>query len=1498
MILEIVPLYSHTFFSTLLIIKDIKYSSKKCKLTDLLQKDNGELSQEDDKGLSVYKNDKINFNKYKKLYNYDYLNNKSEFYENEKDGNIYILINCGWDDKFCINDIKNVLRVCAYVDFILVTNHSLKYVGCLPLIYMELIKRKNNSRVPIICHEYIKAFSKYVMLSYFKCTKNCQYFKNINENEYLKIINELYEHITTIEYREYYIFKKIICKKKNIVFIVPLYFINNGDNIGSSAIIIKLFNYKILYSINFNVIDYSFIERTGAIKESDVFTYISNFHYTNKNYSKLMDIKKILYTVNRTINNLGCVIFPVDIDGIFIDLLFHVNALLEVCSQRYALLFLCPYSENFTRLLFTSLTYMNEYIKSNFHKNRINLFKIKNLICLRNYNDFKKFENAYYILFSFPASFNNDSAKKILSTFLTKKKNIVIFTKKSNVDSLSTNLCNYFYSNRGKDNRGNFNFSFFQNVKMDDKKLYEIYLNEKSNIEKGMENDMIEKEKRKKDCKNNKNKKFDKNNNIKNISKFGELNLKDESNTKKEERRRRFSSPTFDHPNYLFLKRENYKQENYYDYSDERGKKENMIRSDNSHVKGSEDNKIVEEDAVKDETKNGWSNNEQWEFEEGVTGYMESDHVDDVAKEHRDEDEGENDEDDEDEDEDESDNDEDEDEDDDNEDEDDDNEDEDDEDDDNEDENDEDEDEDDEDEDEDDNYDGEGRASFSRSGKHEFHSACKKLQRKHNISSSVKYKCSDEFYGYEESNANDKDHQAIKKKRGNEKKNSRKLNVENEYNNYGDDNNYGTDDSSEYFAHDEVANLEGGNKDDELISKRERRYNNELAKNFNDILENGDEGECQKEQGVHTSYYAHIRKFAKSENNNNEEKKNQRKKKKVRIKLEHSDKDNNSYYTGDEALPHKEYYINDISYRAKNNSNDSNSNRNRNSINPHLLIKYEEQEKEEEEEEVHHDYDKVGGRNIFYSMGGEKYDILKNGVKIESKNFTSKTILYNGEKGDLKEATMRQCYESNGKNKRGMSSGSDCSFKEGNKNVLTSKKKIWKQKLIDYLKEVPTNIQEQHISVSLNCGISSFNMENYVNQNTLKTILLLMKPKHFVLLPTCNSFFSFNFEMLLHSCIQPNDEIKFYTFYSPNFYEQVSQNHVFVQRYFYRSSICIDSVSIPLNSTYENVYVRSIYNLLNMASNTQGSFRVFKIVASVTNMENTDGEKRKHNDKINGKRRKRFLNEHSAFWNECNDAKYTLSLRYKKNNEEGDDIEEIDNNKKENVQEKVKEENASNGVSEKNIQKEKNDKNNEKNDDNNEKNNNEERYNNEKKNYNEKKNNNEINNNNDEKINNEKKFINYYMNDEIYNGQGETDEELLMDDLSDSILSSHTDDENNISHEVAMSKENTLHGNIYIGNVNMQSLCTTINNAFHGCLTFMNDNEIIVDGKTYIKKEELEIQEDDRRGQLKEKHRIVKDQADGLRKKQNTIWTIESSLDPSFYFLRNILKNMYNNISI
>ncbi|SOV75623.1 conserved Plasmodium protein, unknown function [Plasmodium sp. gorilla clade G3] len=1263
MLIEIVPLYSNNFYSTLLIIKDFNVLKEN---EEISLKDNLNVQNEDhssDKNVLISSDENINVEKdnCKELYKYDYVNNKSDFYNDRKDNNIYILINCGWDDKFCLEDIKNIIRVCEVIDLIIITNHSLNYIGSLPVVFMELLKRKKN--VPIICHEYIKSYSKYILLCYLKCNYNCEYFKNFKENEYIELINNLYENIIILEYMEHYVFKKVICKKTNIEYILPLYLINNGDNIGSSAVILKLFNNKILYSINCNLEDYSFIEKSHVIKESNIFTYISNFHYSNKNSTKMMDMKNILNTVNKTINKMGCVLLPVDIDSIFIDLLFHINALLEVCSQRYMLLFLCPYGENFIRLLFTSLTYMNVHIKNNFHKNRINLFKIKNLICLKNYSDFKKYEDAYYIMFSFPSTLNSESVKRILSTFLNKEENVILFTKEqTGQENMSSNLWKHFSSNeqnKEKEKISHFNYSFVENIKYDDKMLYEIYLKEKENIQSEILQKKGEAKKKKKIKRS--------------VKKNRQMNFIFES-----------------HEEMLYLKKEN----NFVDTKKGIKCKREFWEDNNDKVVKSEKND-VDKDGNKDDNDDDDKDDNNDDDNDDNNDDNNDDSNDDNNDDNNDDDN--------------------------------------------------------------DNYNDDDEiydesSNSSNSNDYEEEGYFLKGNKKKNY-----------LYGintFNEGDTSDDDDNRI-----------------NDINNLSDHNESEDDDLNHLIK----SKGDNGKKKNKQKTYRTFPYQND--NNYNDDVNSSELFIDDEEQ-----YY----KKELVEDVKDDSLKNQNKKK-VRIKMEPINDDNDNNYVEEEEyktsgvdekkltsnIKKELYFYDDMERNYKQNEDDED----------------DDEEKDEYFKNISGDKKKKRSRN-------------KGKTNYHYDNYNMKENL------DESENTLNNTF--------------DTDYKHQNNRQMINKKMAWKQKLFVYLKKIPTQEKKQNVSIPIECLIELYHLENYINQNTLKTIIQFMKPKHFVLLPTSNSYYSFHLEMLLHSSISTYDYTKIYTFYNPNFYHTENHNEVFFKRYFSLNTKSIDSIHIPLNMNYENIYIRSIYNLINSKNCQDDKFQIYKIKATISDVS----AKNKKDVYENYRRRKRFINEHSTFWSEFNDVNYILSLGDDKNYEEEKDNEEENIPSEEKEKEKEKEKS------------------------------------------------------------NERRFLNFYIDDDKENEEDEFDEDSI--DFSDSCLSTDRQ-ECILSKDMNEEDNNKIEGNLYIGDVNMQKLCANIHSVFNRSLNFVNENQIIINGNTCVKKEVQTKVHNENQENYENKINYKKQDHNS---NNNFIWRIESSLDPTFYFVRNILKDMYNNVSI
>ncbi|KJP89611.1 hypothetical protein AK88_00822 [Plasmodium fragile] len=1283
MILEVVPLYSHKFYSTLLIIKDLDGSNKGCKLSALLQdgdkeemmsgEPSGEGIEEDAEQQPMEEQCAPNGDAtgkdqgdplLRKTYNYDYLNNKKDFYAKDKDKNIYVLINCGWDDQFCTEDVKNVLQVCEYVDVLVITNHGLSFVGCAPLVFQELQKRKR--KIPIICHEYVKSYSKYILLSYFKCTNSCNFLKSFKDDEYFKIVNELFCNVTALEFREHYTCKKIICPKKKTVCMLPIYFINNGDNIGSSAVIIKFFNSKILYSVNSQMSDYTFIEKSEILQQSNVFTYIGNFRYTNKNYTKMVDMKNILGIVNRTMNNLGCVLLPVDIDSVFLDLLFHINALLEVSMQRYVLLFLCPYAENFTRLLFASLTYLNSHIKSNFHRNRINILKMKNVVCINNYSDFKKYENGYYILFSFPASLNNDTVKQILSTFLTRKKNALIFTKRYYAPSFAHKVCNHYFTHKDQKSKAELSFCYSQNVKIDDEKLYEIYLKEKNNIEKdAMLSKAVEML----------------------YIKKGEAHLIGKTDRDGMDKLKREGTK-----GEQFIKKEKYKRERSLGAYTEEG---NEADDDDEEVDDDDDDDYDDEEQEED------------------------DNDDDDDEDDDDEDDEDDDEDDDDEDDD---------------------------------------DEDDEGEEEDDApHDPQNYNAYYHSDEEE---------EQEGAEGDLKFP--NKLYNHSDSNASDS---ATEKGRsGKPSANHKRDKYEGAYRSDRDDE----------YSQDGMESSRGKTRTGKIRVKEERISDNEYSKLSNHLLKN------EQSDDADNTYYPHLNKIG------NDNKDTHTHKKKVRIKTEPKTSDEDDMY-GHESYTMRHPFSKERDQKSMSTA----------------FVKNEEIFTRENDED---DFEQ---NNEESSVANDERKRNYQTIQI-SDYYQEKKKKRSGEKRTRKGNNML-----------------DKTYEENNHSSETPKM-TWKKKLIKYLKTIPTTVQEEKVSLPVDCSIRTFNIENYINQNSLNTIIHLMKPQNFVLLPSCNSFFSFHFEMLLHSTIQSMEEIKLHSFYVPNCSSSTNKRSIYLNRYFCSSERkTLDSVSIPLSVHYENVRIKSIYTMINTTKVTDRQLNVFKIKAT---LNSTQGEP---SSQLCTRRRKRFINEHSTFWSEFSEANYSVAL--------DNQNEETQEGEKHTKEEKESQNQGEQSAPKETSQSESKEKSNEK-----------------------------------------KPFLDYYIDDEAASEgatQGEDDPNCAGDSSDESDASSEMRDM--LSSADNTNEEHVPSGSVYIGEVNMKNLSQAISSTFQRCLNFTQENQIIIDGKTCVKKEERDIATRGPTGQT-----MVQ------RTKRNIVWKVQSSLDPSFYLLRNVLKDMYNHVSI
>ncbi|CAD2101521.1 conserved Plasmodium protein, unknown function [Plasmodium vinckei] len=460
-------------------------------------------------------------------------------------------------------------------------------------------------------------------------------------------------------------------------------------------------------------------------------------------------------------------------------------------------------------------------------------------------------------------------------------------------------------------------------------------------------------------------------------------------------------------------------------------------------------------------------------------------------------------------------------------------------------------------------------------------------------------------------------------------------------------------------------------------------------------------------------------------------------------------------------------------------------------------------------------------------MEKSESDVSSNSQEDETK-WENRFIKYNNEKGIQNKMFIKKEETEKTKNliyTNIVDQNEDNQYNDINNSSIGYKKNSWKTKLLKYFKTIPTISKEEKVSIQINCKIKIFDIEYVINQNTLKTILFQLNPKHFVLLPSCDSYSSLNFEMLFYSSIK--NCTKIHTFYSPNYFNTIKENmkDILYERFFFRNALSIDSVNIPLNVQYENVYIKNIYTLINSMTPDITNFHIFKAKVSFGDTKERDP------NLPSNQRRKRFINEHSTFWNEYKGSEYTLSLPQEKG-----EIEDVG------ISSKV----IQNKADENKVEEEKN------------------------------------NDNADENEENKKKdkedttFLNYYIDDDQTENQS--------DDNSEDISSLSSQDEDSyLQNEI--NDEQKLKGELYIGDVSIKNLLTSINNFPNVCLNFVNENQIILDGKASIKKESLiNINPNEKTQQSNNRN--------------NVTWKIESSLDPSFYFLRNVLKDLHNNMSI
>ncbi|CAI2180410.1 19114_t:CDS:2 [Funneliformis geosporum] len=349
----------------------------------------------------------------------------------EIDDEVRIMLDCGWNDEFNVEDLKNLRRVAKQVDVLLLSHPDLQHLGAYPYAYGH----------------FGLACPVYATLPVLNMGKMCLYdvFQSkINESEFdtfdLNTVDTAFDQIHTLKYSQPI---SLGVKFKGIT--ITAY--AAGHAIGGTIWKIKKDAEEIVYAVDYNHKKERHLDGTVLHKDGVVLDALSRptLMITDAYNSlivhparKLRDTA-LFETIMTTLQDSGSVLLPTDSSARVLELAYLLDQHWAFHQVSYPLIFLSHQSYNTIKYAKSMLEWMSDAINRQFDNKRENPFEFRYLRLCTRYKELSKYPGPKVVIAS-NVSLETGYARDLFLEWGTSPDNAVILTDRGPPYSLARKL--------------------------------------------------------------------------------------------------------------------------------------------------------------------------------------------------------------------------------------------------------------------------------------------------------------------------------------------------------------------------------------------------------------------------------------------------------------------------------------------------------------------------------------------------------------------------------------------------------------------------------------------------------------------------------------------------------------------------------------------------------------------------------------------------------------------------------------------------------------------------------------------------------------------------------------------------------------------------------------------------------------------------------------------------------------------------------------------------
>ncbi|CAG8667410.1 18459_t:CDS:10 [Dentiscutata erythropus] len=351
----------------------------------------------------------------------------------ELDDEVRIMLDCGWNDEFNVEDLKHLRRVAKQVDALLLSHPDLSHLGAYPYAYGHF-----GLSCPVYATVPVVHMGRMCMYDIFQ--------SKVNEDKFdtfaLDNVDAAFEKVNTLKYSQPMVLGGK-CKGITITAYAA------GHTIGGTIWKIKKDTEEIVYAVDYNHkkerhLDGTVLHINGVVLDAlsrpslmitDAYNSLIIHPARKHRDAALFD------TITNTMKNKGSVLLPTDSSARVLELAYLLDQHWAFYQVSYPLILLTHQSYRTIQFAKSMLEWMSDAINRQFDSKRENPFEFRYLRLCHKYKDLSKYPGPKVVLAS-NSSLDTGYARDLLLEWGTSESNALILTDRGPPNSLARKVYN------------------------------------------------------------------------------------------------------------------------------------------------------------------------------------------------------------------------------------------------------------------------------------------------------------------------------------------------------------------------------------------------------------------------------------------------------------------------------------------------------------------------------------------------------------------------------------------------------------------------------------------------------------------------------------------------------------------------------------------------------------------------------------------------------------------------------------------------------------------------------------------------------------------------------------------------------------------------------------------------------------------------------------------------------------------------------------------------